>query len=84
MFAIDLRGLKPTATIGSRYAAKTKEPGSYFDPRCYAASNGGMKTASGRRKPAGFPHERNAENCPFRQDTDGLTPNVRRDKTPMG
>ena len=37
MRAFDLRGFKPTATISSRYAAKTKNSGSYFGPRCYIA-----------------------------------------------
>ena len=32
---MDLRGLKPTATISSRYAAKTKKSGTYFGSGCY-------------------------------------------------
>jgi hypothetical protein len=35
ILAIHVRGLKPTATFGSRYAANAKNPGGYFGTRCY-------------------------------------------------
>jgi hypothetical protein len=38
ILAIGLRGLKPTAIAScSRYAAKTKQSGSDFGPRCYGS-----------------------------------------------
>jgi hypothetical protein len=48
MFAIAFRGLKPTATFSSRYAAKTRKSESHFGPRCYRCNQAGSGVVFGQ------------------------------------